>query len=490
MRRRACAYLLLLLLLLSRQAACSAKFIARQSALPYLRAGRHQLRIPAALLSTERLTRSCVDRVAAHCTKDKGIVKYSSASECSQPIKYNALGIPSKLLPVFVVLTLDAAAAGLLAPILPYYIGSFGARAIETSAIISATYACQAIGCLFMSRVSGVIGRKNVILVYLAMSCFSYLALSSVTSLRGVLLARLLAGSAGGLAPLVQACALDHCSGADQTAALLGRVQAASIVGFIAGPLLGVAAGQFPGRWRICLCAFFPLLGFLIASLAFRTSPLISAHIPPVVHQLDKTSVTNSNNAINYLYISGFLVMLAASTEGVYPLILEKSFGLGERALAALFAGSGIAVLLLQYFCVALLQQKFGLVNLMVFGNALLSIGLLGIAFIRSKNFAAAHFFCFFLHLIGFSLSDTAVVSLISSLNSNQVESGVDSLAYLQTVQAIARIGSPILTAFILYISAQKDISLLLPVGSAIYGTNSILAVLAILSARCIDSES
>ena len=353
------------------------------------------------------------------------------------------------LVPVYASLALDAVSVGLLLPLLPFYMNELGATPVDVSGIISTSYAAQAVGALAMGQLADAVGRKAALQLGLLLSLVSSLVLSRARSLQGVLLSRVLAASSGGVMPMVQACVLEAV-GADPVmsgsqSALLGRVQAAYCAGFIAGPLLSVALYGMSPRAKALLAASFPFIGLLAVSFLFtaaenRSGPLYKPESPA-------QEVSEKGLSITPLLVSSFFVMAAFSNEGVYPVVLKQYFGFEERALALIMIASGVAVLLLQLSAIPFLVDFMGPSRLLMYGNALLSTGLLGTALVRSKEMAPLSVAFFIIHVLGFALSDTSIVSLIS--RHPPLRSRSKNLSWNQATQSAARIVSPLLSGFI-----------------------------------------
>jgi DHA1 family tetracycline resistance protein-like MFS transporter len=402
----------------------------------------------------------------------------------------NIAGVPAALFPVYLSLALDAVAVGVLVPVLPFHIQSLGATSVQLSSIISATYASQAVGCLLMGRLSDRLGRRAALQIGLSLSAAALLALASASTLRGVLLARVLAGCSGGLMPIVQACVLDAAGGGDsgdsgglsgEEPRLLGMIQAAFCAGFTLGPVLSLLLAKVSARVKIRISAIFPLIGLAIVSMLFRDTGKSITLVNDSSHTaLGPGSEARSGRAapkltsLTPLFIAGFSAMFAFATEGLYPILLKQAFGLAEGALASIAVGSSMSVLLLQTLLVPLLFSKFGKFNIMFLGNALLSSGLLGVALIRSYSLLPLHVLMVLLQVVGFSLADTALVSLISEHSASGARGR--HLSTHQAAQAVSRIASPLLSG---YVYANYGNVLGLPTGSLAFIINAATPALA-----------
>ncbi|NDC43293.1 MAG: MFS transporter [Chitinophagia bacterium] len=137
--------------------------------------------------------------------------------------------------------------------------------------------------------------------------------------------------------------------------------------------------------------------------------------------------------------------MYACATETIYAMFIQDSFGYGERVFATLLAFCGLFIGLFQVFLIKPLVGAVGKHGMLAVGNAILAAGLVGVALVRDEW---AHFALFVTHIVGYTVADTALVSLITRYSSPQSQ-GRD-LSLNQAAQSVGRVLSP-LVAGILY---------------------------------------
>eukprot|EP01041_Mallomonas_annulata_P008767 gene8767-18135_t len=417
------------------------------------------------------------------------------------------MGIPKRLWPIYAAFMLDAIAVGLVMPLLPFYVMQLNCNALQLSMVISANYVAQMLGCVVMGRVSDTYGRRIVALFCLSASTLSYFCVSHAKSLVGVAIARVIAGSCGGLIPVLQASVADIIPLSERPK-YLGRIQAIFGLGFVIGPMISALLPGLSTKYKIRLGALLPFLGFLLTftclqethhrhrnpttstgtstnihtATATGTENSITPSIPiPSLSSITESagpgpgpggeinneiqsntgrntnsntnSITNSITSSNIikeskplplsvlaLVFNGFLLMYAFGTETIYAMFIKDIFGYGERALSTIFAINGLLIGLFQVFLIKYIILHFGKHNTLAIGNGMLSIGMLGIGLCRDK---VVHFLAFTIHILGYSIADTGVVSLISRY-ANQASQG-RALALNQAAQACARVFSPLI---------------------------------------------
>lgn len=168
------------------------------------------------------------------------------------------------------------------------------------------------------------------------------------------------------------------------------------------------------------------------------------------------TTTTNSSSSsltpppsstiffLSLLLFNSFTVMYAFSIESIYSIFLKDTYGYEESSLSLLMIFSGILIGLIHLLILPYLLNFFSSYSLLFLSNILLLIGLIGISFIRKKVF---HFFFFFLHLIGYGLSDLLILLLLTLYTSNHSYGII--LGLNQFIQASAKIIGPILNGLL-----------------------------------------
>lgn len=375
-------------------------------------------------------------------------------------------GIPKVLLPFYFALMLDAIAVGITMPLLPFYIIELGADAFQLSLVVSSNYVAQTIGCLVMGRISDSFGRKVVLITCLLASTISYFSVSHSKTILALALSRIISGSFGGLVPVLQSSVADVAP-LEERPKYIGRIMACYGLGFVLGPAISVLIAKLPTNLKIRLASILPLIG-LVSAILFAKEP--KKNVRGLFTK--KTTTKNKSTAkivkkeespieleVMLLVLNGFLTMYAFATETIYAMFIKDSFGYGHQVLSSIFAANGLLIGIFQVFLIKPMISKIGKHATLMIGNALLAIGLVGIALVRKE---VPHFALFGLHIIGYSIADTSLVSLVSRYSSPSSQ-GRD-LALNSAAQSCARVISPLLAGF-LY--EQSKSSGLLPVGAS-----------------------
>lgn len=383
----------------------------------------------------------------------------SSVKETTLDKQLEICGVPRGLFPYYLSFMFDSMAAGLVMPLLPYFLMQIGANPLQQSLIVSANYVAQMIGCLVMGRISDIYGRKVVLLTCLGASSLSYWCLSQTQSLRMVLLARVLSASCGGLLPVIQSCVADSVSRSADRPKYLGRIMATFGMGFVLGPAIHSALPGFSTIQKMQVAALLPLIGFVVSFIfaAETKSGVVGLFVTKgkdctssqSIHDVKQLSpsqhsVPPVSREVLYLVLNGFLNMYAFGTETIYAIFLKDTFGYGESTLGALLVANGVLMGILQVFLIKALLERLGQPATLALGNLLLALGMVGLALVRVP---VLHFLLFACHIVGYCIADMALVSAVSR-HSPRGAQGRD-LALNQAAQACARIFSPVLAGLL-----------------------------------------
>jgi MFS family permease len=420
-------------------------------------------------------------------TNQKNIIK---RNEFTENPNEELAGVPRALFPLYVSFLLDSIATGLTLPTLPFFIMELGANGMQYSLVVSLNYLAQMIGCLIMGFVSDTYGRRVVLCLCLAASSLSFYYVSKAKTILQFALAQILCSSFGGLIPVVQSSVSDVSSQADRPK-YLGRIMATFGLGFVVGPALSSLfpfLNQFTLRQKLLFASILPFFGLIISLLFFketRKNPDIHSIASTVEveinfkknHLKKPVSTVTINFEIIALVCNGFMLMYAFASETVYALLIKDEFGYDEKVLSKLFACSGFLIGIFQVFLIKPIITLLGKHFTLTIGNMILAFGMLGVAMVRKK---VLHFSLFMVHIVGYSVADTALVSLISHYSSSSAHGRY--LALNQAVQAGARVFSPLVAGLLYDISklVAERTQNRLPVGSLPFIVGAVLPALAV----------
>lgn len=172
------------------------------------------------------------------------------------------------LLVIFTAIVLDAVGIGLIFPILPALLQDLthADNVAPTIGVMMALYAAmQFVFAPVLGSLSDRIGRRPVLLLSLAGAAINYLFLAFAPNLWLLLLGRAIAGLTGANASVAAAYITD-ISTEDQRARRFGLLNAMFGIGFIIGPVLGGALGDYGLRLPFMAAAALNAGNLVLAS--------------------------------------------------------------------------------------------------------------------------------------------------------------------------------------------------------------------------------
>ena len=196
------------------------------------------------------------------------------------PSRSPAVANPRRALAVVIgVVFIDLVGFGIVIPILPFYVRSFGVSDAFIGLLAASYSLAQFLAAPTLGRLSDRIGRRPVLLASLATAgvawvTFGYAGVSgarfgTAAALATLFASRTLAGAMGGNIAAAQAYVAD-ITPRDRRAGALGLVGASFALGFVFGPAIGglLAADPVVARADALFPAFVPATAYSLPSFA------------------------------------------------------------------------------------------------------------------------------------------------------------------------------------------------------------------------------
>ena len=299
----------------------------------------------------------------------------------------NVLGI------VFFTVFLDLLGFGMIIPIQPFYVESFGATA-STITLLGASYSLmQFIFSPVWGKLSDRIGRRSVILVSTILVAIGHFSFAFAPSLLFLFLARMLSGAGSANIGAAQAMIADITT-QENRAKGMGIIGAAFGLGFLLGPAMGGLLVQYGNHLPMVVAGILSVFNFLFAffylpetlkpksSDPIETSNQINAEV--------KGSFWRFQNVYELMGISLIFTLAFAMMEQTIGLFVKEvwvdpslSMDIKLKQSAKLTAYFlvvvGLAASIIQGGLIGKLTKKFGEIFLCRLGLILvtLSIGLI-----------------------------------------------------------------------------------------------------------------
>lgn len=308
----------------------------------------------------------------------------------------------SPLFFIFIAIFLDLLGAGMILPLLPYYV-----KLIEQAdapwimanlalivGMLTASFSLfQFLFTPVLGALSDRIGRRPVLLVSLAGTGVAYVLLGladqfvgfgAVVFLGVLFFARILDGITGGNISTAQAYIADITS-PEERARGMGLIGAAFGLGFMLGPafggLLSTVSLSAPAYVAAALTFANVLFGFLKLPESLpheRRTAVPARQMNPFV----RLQGVLGRTSIRPLLIGTLLLNLAfAGLQSNFAVFSDVRFGYGPLEIAFLFAFIGAIAVVVQGFLIRRLVPRFGEARLAVTGLILMTLAFAVVAF-------------------------------------------------------------------------------------------------------------
>lgn len=254
---------------------------------------------------------------------------------------------------IFLTVLIDVIGMGIIIPVLPFYVESFGATAFGVTALFAVFSLCSFLSAPFLGVLSDKYGRRPILIISILSTSLGWFVFASATSLVFLFVGRIIDGMASGNFSTAQSYLIDISKNKKERTQNLGIISAAFGVGFILGPMLGgflsPISPSFP-FWFVAFLALFnaALAIFLVPETNFRATkekkqekmewnpflPLLRAF---------------RNKSLHSPFFIWFLFNLAAvGMQSIIALYVSRAFGFGAVMAGVFMTFVGIVIILNQ----------------------------------------------------------------------------------------------------------------------------------------------
>ena len=159
---------------------------------------------------------------------------------------------------ILLTVLIDVLGIGIIIPVLPFYVESFGASAF----IVTMLFAVFSLFSFFSAPLLGAwsdrIGRRPVLIVSIASTALGWLVFAAATSIYWLFIGRIIDGLAAGNFPIAQSYLVDIAKTGKERTTNLGLIGAVFGIGLIVGPLLAACSARSRSACRSGLSAAWP----------------------------------------------------------------------------------------------------------------------------------------------------------------------------------------------------------------------------------------
>lgn len=287
---------------------------------------------------------------------------------------------------ILLTISLDAVGIGLIAPILPQLLKSFGLErslALHAGAL-TAVYALMQFACApALGALSDRFGRRPVLLLSLAGGALDYLLMACAPWLSLLYLGRVVSGISGANGSVAAAYIADISSQAQRTQRF-GWMGACAGLGFVAGPVIGGLLGAMWLRAPFVAAAALAAINLTLAWFALpeperpRSTRIAWRELAPWNALRDLVRLPQLTPLL-WLYVA---MQLAGQVPGtLWAIYGSDRFGWNPTAVGMSLAAFGIVHALFQAVVAGRASQRFGEARALLGGVVADSAGYLVFAF-------------------------------------------------------------------------------------------------------------
>jgi DHA1 family tetracycline resistance protein-like MFS transporter len=307
----------------------------------------------------------------------------------------------SRLVNIFIVVTVDMLGFGLILPLLPYYAETFGATPLVIGLIVASFGAASLVGAPLMGRLSDRYGRRPILLLSVAGTFIGYLFLGFAQPIGNYLanlfnsnavnafiigilfLSRIIDGFTGGNITVAQAYISDVTDEKNRSRGL-GVIGAAFGLGFIIGPAMGGLLSQWGYNvpaFAAAGLAFLNLISiffFLPESLTHEQREASMQRQRPPFKLKALTTALNRPKVGPLLQVRSIIMLAFAMFQSIFALFAQHRLNMSSQSTGLVLTYIGAYSVVIQGVGIGMLTKRFSENTLIITSMWLMFIGLLG----------------------------------------------------------------------------------------------------------------
>jgi MFS family permease len=252
---------------------------------------------------------------------------------------------------IILTVFIDVVGLGIIIPILPYYVESFGVSTFVVSLLFSTFAFFSFVSGPFLGALSDKIGRRPVLILSIASTAIGWFVFASANAVWVLFLGRIIDGAAAGNFPIAQSYLVDIAKSDKERTANLGIIGAVFGIGFIIGPAIGASLSTISPAtpfWVVGILATLNTVGayfFLPETHTNRTSHQNKIDINPFVPLMRAVR----DVSLRSRYMVWFLFGIAfAGMQSIFALYVKEMFDFSAIITGYIFTAMGIILVLNQ----------------------------------------------------------------------------------------------------------------------------------------------
>ena len=318
---------------------------------------------------------------------------------------------------IFIAALLDIIALGIIIPIFPELIKSFGLSESNTGILNGAFLAIWALMQLFAAPLLGTLsdrfGRRPVILISTAGLAIDYVLMAIAPTLWWLVVGRILAGLTSASFATIFAYVADITTEKDRAKGF-GLIGAAFSGGFIIGPSLGGFLGDFGLRAPFWVAACLSFIAFLYGFFVLPESLPKERRMPfswSRANPLGVLRLLKSHDTLFKLAGVNFIVLFSHYVfHAVFVLYTSYRYGFSNKQTAMLLSLTALLDVFVQAVGVGFFVKKIGEFNTLILGLLFGAFGVISMGLAPSGSL----FILALIPMAGWGLSGPATMALMS----------------------------------------------------------------------------
>lgn len=249
---------------------------------------------------------------------------------------------------------IDILGIGIVVPVLPFYVKSFGVSDFGITMLFSVFSLFAFISAPFLGLLSDRIGRRPILLTSIASTALGWIIFSLAPNPLFLFLGRIIDGCAAGNMSTAQSYLSDLSKTDKERTANLGVIGAMFGLGFIVGPLLGGVLGSINHTlpfWTVAILATANVVMayFWLPETHFPEKVKIKISLNPLKPIWKAMS---DKNLINN-YLAWFLFSFSVSAQqSIFAIYLFRVFGFAEFTTGVVATIMGVVIAINQAFLI------------------------------------------------------------------------------------------------------------------------------------------